>query len=49
MLKFMGNVLAMAFMLIGIFLFVSNADGTARVINSFSGLFANSFKTLQGR
>lgn len=36
-------------LLICLYLIVSNASGTASIINSAAGLYTNSIKTLQGR
>lgn len=43
------DIIAMAAILIGIFLFVTNADKTVSIIYALSRGFSDSVKNLQGR
>ena len=44
-----SKILSGTAILIGIYLIVKNAKGSATVVNSLGGIYSNSVKTLQGR
>jgi len=45
----LGKILAGVGLLIGIYLFIKNADQTVKVVNTIAGNSINGIKTLQGR
>lgn len=45
----MGKIITSVFVLVGIYLFLSNGDRTAKIITSISSSATSGIKTLQGR